>query len=91
MILLLAVGFLMLLFVAPLILPLMPDRMRRLIVAGLALVCLLPYLLWKVLLPGAIDLTVTKTAVTYEFRSAEYAIEFATLNDKSLQDVSNYN
>lgn len=86
MILLMAIAFALMLFVAPLVTPLVPDRMRRFAIIGLASICLLPYLFWRVFFPGAIDLTVTRTTVTYEFQSREYAIEFATLNHEQLAD-----
>jgi hypothetical protein len=53
---------------------------KRWIAMGIALACMLPYFLWEVIAPRPIDLTAYTETVDYEFRDAEYAEEFAALN-----------
>ena len=45
--------------------------------------CLGPYFLWEIIFPPAIDVTAYSESVDYEFRDAEYAMEFAELNDEA--------
>ena len=53
---------------------------RQWLALGIALACMLPYLLWEVCFPRPIDLTAYSETVDYEFRDAGYAEEFAALN-----------
>lgn len=54
---------------------------RKWVAVGLVAICLLPYWLWEVFFPPIIDITSYTENVDYEFRNAEYAYEFAELND----------
>ena len=47
---------------------------------GLGLVCLAPYLLFRVFFPHSFDVTAYSASVDYEFRDEELASEFAMLN-----------
>jgi hypothetical protein len=47
---------------------------------GTALVIMIPYLLWDAYRPPAFRMSVHSDRVEYEFRSKEYALEFAQLN-----------
>ena len=57
-----------------------PDGLRRWFMMGLALVCLLPQIIFEVLFARPFDLTAYADSVDYEFTSKDYAVEFATLN-----------
>ncbi len=50
---------------------------------GLSLVLLIPYFIAKALIPPWFDATVKSETTDYEFRHAEYAAEFAKLNDST--------
>ncbi len=52
----------------------------KLMMLGFAIAACLPWIVLRVLLPPAFDLTVSRRSVDYEFRSSEYAEEFAELN-----------
>ena len=82
-VLLLVLGYLLLVMIEPFVSPFVPPGLRKLEIGVLALVCLMPYLFWRVLFPAAIDLTVTKDSVCYEFRDPNYAAAFAHLNCES--------
>jgi hypothetical protein len=58
---------------------------RRWVALAIVFVFLLPWLLWEVFSPRPFDVTVAEDTVTYEFRDAAYAREFATLNGKTLE------
>ena len=47
---------------------------------GLALVCILPQLIFEVFFAKPFDMTAYTDSVNYEFTSKDYAVEFATLN-----------
>jgi hypothetical protein len=53
---------------------------KRWLVTGIAIVAVLPVLLWETLFPPPIDLTAYSETVSYEFRNATYGEEFAELN-----------
>ena len=53
---------------------------RPWVAVSLILVCVSPYFLWGVFFPPCIDVTAYRESVDYEFHSAEYAYEFADLN-----------
>jgi hypothetical protein len=57
---------------------------KRWLALGIALVCLLPMILWETFVPPPIDLTAFSDTVDYEFRNTEYAAEFASLNNGKL-------
>lgn len=56
------------------------SPLRKWLAMGIALLCLLPVVLWESLVPLAIDLTAYSETIDYEFRDAAYAYEFAALN-----------
>jgi hypothetical protein len=60
--------------------------LRRWLAMGIALACMSPWLLWEAMFPPALDLTAYTDTVDYEFRDAEYANDFAELNQASLND-----
>ena len=47
---------------------------------GLAIVCLLPQIIFETFFAKPFDTTAYAHSVDYEFTSKEYAVEFATLN-----------
>jgi hypothetical protein len=53
---------------------------RRWVAVAMILVGVSPYFLWEVFFPPSIDVTAYRESVDYEFRSPEYAYEFAELN-----------
>lgn len=53
---------------------------KRWLALGIALGCLLPWFIWQSLFPPPIDLTAYSDTVQYEFRDADYADEFVSLN-----------
>jgi hypothetical protein len=61
---------------------------NRWLAMGIALLCMIPYFAWEILLPRPIDLTAYSDTVDYEFRDEEYAMEFASLNQQTIEDVS---
>jgi hypothetical protein len=54
--------------------------LKKWLVMAVALVCLLPVVLWETLFPRPLDMTAFSETVDYEFRDATYAQEFAKLN-----------
>tara|TARA_R110002073_G_scaffold36582_10_gene106513 strand:- start:4467 stop:4736 length:270 start_codon:yes stop_codon:yes gene_type:complete len=54
--------------------------LRKWVAMGLILVCLAPYFFWETFYPPAIDITAYTDSVDYEFRDADFAYEFASLN-----------
>jgi hypothetical protein len=54
---------------------------RKLKVAGLVLAALSPWILFEVFFPRRFDVTARGEWIDYEFASAEYADEFAALNE----------
>jgi len=60
---------------------------KRWFALGIALICLLPVILWEVFFPRPIDLTAYADTVDYEFRDPEYAEEFAELNLPSREET----
>jgi hypothetical protein len=62
---------------------------KRWIAMGIALLCLLPLMVWETIFPPPIDLTAFSDTVDYEFRDTGYATEFASLNNsKTDEEVS---
>ena len=59
---------------------------KRWALVGIALVCVLPWILWESAFPPAFDMTAYTNTVDYEFRDAAYADEFASLNGSSGQE-----
>lgn len=68
-------------FVWPHIDDFIPRALRKWVAVLLILICLLPYVLWETFWPPSIDITAFSNSVDYEFRDAEYAYEFAELNE----------
>lgn len=59
---------------------------KRWLTLGIALLCLLPLIVWETLFPPPLDLTAYSNTVDYEFRDAEYATEFAALNNGKIDE-----
>jgi hypothetical protein len=59
------------------------GRPRNWVVATVALLLLCPVIVWQMLFPPEIDITVFATTVHYEFRDPAYAREFARINGYS--------
>jgi hypothetical protein len=62
--------------------------LKKWLILPVALVCLLPVMVWETLFPRPIDLTAYSTTVDYEFRDMVYAQEFAALNGIALEAES---
>jgi hypothetical protein len=56
------------------------NPLRRWLGLGIALLCMLPWIVWEFVFPRPIDLTSYAHTVAYEFRDEDYAQEFAELN-----------
>jgi hypothetical protein len=54
--------------------------LKRWLMLGIVLVCLLPVMLWEELFPRPFDMTAYSGTVDYEFRDTDYATDFAALN-----------
>ncbi len=54
---------------------------RKWVAMGAILLCLSPYFLWATFFPPAIDFTAYSSSIDYEFKNADYAYEFAELNE----------
>jgi hypothetical protein len=54
--------------------------LRRLIVFGVAIVAMAPLIVWQVWAPPAVDVTLGRKSVTFEFRREAYANAFAARN-----------
>ncbi|MCE9561291.1 MAG: hypothetical protein K8U57_04485 [Planctomycetes bacterium] len=59
---------------------------KRWLTLGVVLVCLLPVFLWEIFFPRPFDMTAFSDEVDYEFRDADYAAEFATLNQPPAEE-----
>lgn len=57
-----------------------PRSLHALAMMGLALVCLLPQIVFEVFFARPFDVTAYSESVDYEFTSEDYAIDFAMLN-----------
>jgi hypothetical protein len=53
---------------------------KKWLAMGITLIFLTPLILWETLFPPPVDLTAYAETVDYEFRDAEYAADFAELN-----------
>lgn len=60
---------------------------RKFKVAGLVLVALSPWILFEVFFPRRFDVTARGEWIDYEFASAEYAEEFAALNESHVIQI----
>lgn len=58
-----------------------PPGVHKWAMMGLALVCLLPQVVFEVFYAKPFDITAYAESVDYEFTSKDYAIDFAMLND----------
>jgi hypothetical protein len=54
--------------------------LKRWLMLGVVLVCLLPVLVWETFFPRPFDMTAYSVTVDYEFRDPDCAAEFASLN-----------
>jgi hypothetical protein len=59
---------------------------KKWLILGIALLCLLPVVLWETFFPRPFDMTAFTDTVDYEFRDAAYAQEFALLNEPTAED-----
>ncbi len=59
--------------------------LKKWLVLGIALLCLLPVVLWETFFPRPFDMTAFTNTVDYEFRDAAYAEEFAMLNQPPVE------
>ncbi|HEU4419599.1 MAG TPA: hypothetical protein VFT55_11715 [Planctomycetota bacterium] len=57
--------------------------LRKLIVLGVVLAALAPLCVWQALAPPAIDITLGKKTVTFEFRREAYALAFVARNTRT--------
>jgi hypothetical protein len=62
--------------------------LKRWLVLGIALVCLLPVILWETFFPRPFEMTAFSDTVDYEFRDSGYAKEFAALNEPTVENSS---
>ena len=53
---------------------------KRWLVLGIALIALMPVILWETFFPRPFAMTAYAKTVDYEFRDGDYAYEFAALN-----------
>lgn len=58
-----------------------PRAMKKWAMMGLAIVCLLPQIIYEVVYPKPFDITAFSNSVDYEFADEEFAFEFAALNN----------
>ena len=56
------------------------DPFKRWLASGIALLCLLPLIVWETIIPPPVELTAFSDTTDHEFRNADYAAEFASLN-----------
>ena len=77
----LVIAALFMIFLWPHIDDFVTDALRKWVALGLILFCLMPYFVWEVFWPPAIDITAFKDSVDYEFRSSDYAHDFAEMNE----------
>jgi hypothetical protein len=80
LIVMLALSFAAFFFIWPFVKDSVPPGIRRWVGVGIALVCVLPQVIFEVLYPKPFDITAYADSVDYEFASVEYAIEFAAEN-----------
>lgn len=66
----------------------MPRLQKRLVTAVIAIIGVIPALLWQVLHPMAIDVSFDSEGKDYEFKDLNYAKEFADLNYAEVVSVS---
>ncbi len=57
-----------------------PRGLRKWAMMGLAILCLLPQIVFEVFFAKPFDVTAYADSVDYEFKSKDYAVEFASLN-----------
>ncbi|XZE45820.1 hypothetical protein SH467x_001077 [Pirellulaceae bacterium SH467] len=57
-----------------------PHSFRNWAMMGLAILCLLPQIIFEVFFAKPFDITAYADSVDYEFTSKDYAVDFATLN-----------
>ena len=67
-------------FIWPHIKESVPPGIHKPAILVLALLCLLPKVIFEVFFPMPFDMTVFADSVDYEFKSKDYAVEFAVLN-----------
>jgi hypothetical protein len=77
----LAVAAAFMFFVWPYLNDFVARSIRKWVALALIIVCLLPWFLWDTIFPPSIDITAYRDNVDYEFRDADYAYEFAALNE----------
>ena len=63
----------------------MNRQLQKVIMVGAAAVFIIPWAIWNIYYPGAVCLTLEKEVLVYEFRSEEYAEDFAEMNEGEVQ------
>ena len=61
--------------------------LRKFKLAGLVLAALSPWILFEVFFPRRFDVTARGEWIDYQFSSAEYAAEFAALNEPHIIQI----
>jgi hypothetical protein len=56
-------------------------RWRRPIGIVATLIGLIPWIVWQMIFPAAVDITAYDDSIEYDFRDADYAAEFSVLNE----------
>ena len=69
---------------APMIPEDMPRLGKKLTVIGIGFLCLIPRILTQIVSVFAFDVMPQQRKVTYEFLDADYAAEFAALNESEI-------
>ncbi len=61
---------------------------KKIVVAAMIIVCLIPYFLFEYFCPRYIDTTADKNTVTYDFKDQLYAIDFKLLNAETKSSLT---
>ena len=67
-------------FLWPLVPPDMPFSVRKWVLLGIGLGCLMPQIFYEIFFPHPFSITAQKDSVDYEFRDPVMAAEFSLLN-----------
>jgi len=76
----LGLSFAALLLIWPYVSDSVPRSVRKWVGVGIAIVCVLPQIIFEVLFPKPFDISAYSDSVDYEFASIDYAIAFAQSN-----------
>jgi hypothetical protein len=61
------------------------SPLYRMLMMGVGILCLIPFVVWETFFPRPIDLIAYSDTVDYEFLDEEYAQEFASLNYEAIE------